>query len=182
MTPHLDPTKKSTQRLSKSTWLPPLFIPHPGAHNHARAINSIINYQIMLLNPRLSLIKAKNIGSDTAHRLHFSRVCLPFWKVIFLKLFFKYFWIYLLLKNINQQKILFDHFLIKKKFNLVFIKIFFFYFERKTFSGSCEKFRNIILFADYIKFGPQTFNCYIYIYIYIFFVLNICFSISSIRI
>jgi hypothetical protein len=129
MTPHLDPTKKSTQRLSKSTWLPPLFIPHPGAHNHARAINSIINYQIMLLNPRLSLIKAKNIGSDTAHRLHFSRVCLLFWKGIFLKLFFKYFWIYLLLKNINQQKILLDHFLIKEKFNLVFIKIFFFYFE-----------------------------------------------------
>ena len=28
----------------------------------------------------------------------------------------------------------------------------------------------ISLFADYIKFGPQTFNCYIY------FVLNICFQ------
>jgi len=27
-------------------------------------------------------------------------------------------------------------------------------FGQKTFSGSCEKFRNIILFADYIKFGP----------------------------
>ena len=45
-----------------------------------------------------------------------------------------------------------------------------------TLSGSCEKFRNVILFADYIKFGPQTFDCYIY------FVLNICFSISSLRI
>ena len=32
------------------------------------------------------------------------------------------------------------------------------------------------LFADYIKFGLQTFNCYVY------FVLNICFSISSLRI
>jgi len=31
-------------------------------------------------------------------------------------------------------------------------------FGRKTLSGSCEKFRNIILFADYITFGPQTFN------------------------
>jgi len=47
--------------------------------------------------------------------------------------------------------------------------MFFFYFERKTLSGSCENFRNVILFADYIEFGPQTFDCYIYIYIYFFF-------------
>ena len=32
------------------------------------------------------------------------------------------------------------------------------------------------LFADYIKFDPQTFDCYIY------FVLNIYFSISSLKI
>ena len=32
------------------------------------------------------------------------------------------------------------------------------------------------LFADYIKFYPQTFDCYIY------FVLNIYFSISSLKI
>jgi len=38
-------------------------------------------------------------------------------------------------------------------------------FGRKTLFGSCEKFRNVILFADYIKFGSQTFDCYIYIYI-----------------
>jgi len=37
-------------------------------------------------------------------------------------------------------------------------------FRRKTFSGSCEKFRNVILFADYIKFGPQTFDCYKYLF------------------
>jgi hypothetical protein len=36
-------------------------------------------------------------------------------------------------------------------------------FGRKTLSGNYEKFRNVILFADYIKFGPQTFDCYIYI-------------------
>jgi hypothetical protein len=46
----------------------------------------------------------------------------------------------------------------------------------ETLSGSCEKFRNVILFADYIKFGPQTFDYYIY------FVLNIYFSISSLKI
>jgi len=49
-------------------------------------------------------------------------------------------------------------------------------FERKTLSRSCEKFRNVMLFADYINFGLQTFDCYIY------FVLNIYFSISSLKI
>jgi hypothetical protein len=49
-------------------------------------------------------------------------------------------------------------------------------FGRKTLSENYEKFRNIILFADYIKFGLQTFDCYIY------FVLNIYFSISSLKI
>ena len=41
-------------------------------------------------------------------------------------------------------------------------------FGWKTLSGSCEKFRNVILFADYIKFGPQTFDYYIYILFWIF--------------
>jgi hypothetical protein len=77
----------------------------------------------------------------------------------------------LLGKLINEK-----HFPIKEKFDLVFKKVFSFYFGQKTLSGSCEKFRNIILFVDYIKFGPQTFDCYIY------FVLNICFLISSLRI
>jgi len=48
-------------------------------------------------------------------------------------------------------------------------------FGRKTLSGSYEKFRKVILFVDYIKFGPQTFDYYIY------FVLNIYFSISSLK-
>ena len=63
------------------------------------------------------------------------------------------------------------HFSIKGKFSLVFRKVFSFYFGQKKLSGSCEKFRNVILFADYIKFDPQTFDCYIYIYI-----LNILFQ------
>jgi uncharacterized protein YlzI (FlbEa/FlbD family) len=44
------------------------------------------------------------------------------------------------------------HFLVKEKFNLVFKKVFF-YFRWKIFSKSCEKFKNILLFVDYIKFG-----------------------------
>jgi len=70
------------------------------------------------------------------------------------------------------------YFLVKKKFGLVFRKVFSFYFERKTFFKSCEKFRNVMLFADYIKFDTQTFDCYIAMY----FVLNLFFFILSIRI
>ena len=68
------------------------------------------------------------------------------------------------------------YFSVKGEFVLVFTKVFSFYFGRKTLPESCEKIKNIILFADYIKFGPQTFDCYIY------FVLNICFLISSLMI
>jgi hypothetical protein len=52
--------------------------------------------------------------------------------------------------------------LIRGKFDLVFRKVFSFYFGWKIFFKSCEKFKNIILFADYNKFGPQTFDCYIF--------------------
>jgi hypothetical protein len=85
-----------------------------------------------------------------------------FRKVVFEKLVSKFFCVCLPLEK-----------LINGKFGLVFRKVFSFYFGRKTLSGSCEKFRNVILFADYIKFRPQTFNYYIY------FILNICFSIWS---
>jgi hypothetical protein len=64
------------------------------------------------------------------------------------------------------------HFPVKEKFDLVSRKVLSFYFGRKILSGSCEKFKNIILFADYIKFGHQTFNCYIYIILNIFFLFH----------
>jgi len=62
------------------------------------------------------------------------------------------------IRKVDQRKTLSG----QKKFSLVFRKVFSFYFGRKTFSVSCEKIKNAILFADYIKFGPQTFDCYIY--------------------
>jgi hypothetical protein len=93
-------------------------------------------------------------------------------KLISEKLFSKLSCVCLLLEKLVNEK----HFPVKEKFGLVFRKVFFFYFGQKTLSRSCEKFRNIILFVDYIKFDPQTFDCYIY------FVLNICFLISPLRI
>jgi hypothetical protein len=82
-----------------------------------------------------------------------------FWKVVSGKSLSKLFCVCLLLEKLVNGK----HFSVKGKFGLVSRKVFSFYFEWKTLSGSCEKFRNIILFADYIKFDPQTFDCYIYI-------------------
>ena len=98
--------------------------------------------------------------------------------MIFKKLLSKFFFVYLLLEKIINRKyfsINKKYFSIKKKFRLVFKKLFFFYFERKIFFKSYEKFRNVILFVDYIKFGPQIFYCYIY------FVLNIFFQFHPLK-
>jgi len=95
-----------------------------------------------------------------------------FYKVIFKKLFFKLFYICLSLEKLVNEK----HFSIKEKFGLVFRKVFSWKIWAENTFRSCEKFRNIILFTDYIKFGPQTFDFYMY------FVLNIYFSISSLKI
>ena len=65
------------------------------------------------------------------------------------------------------------HFPVKEKFGLVCRKVFSFYFERKTLFRSCKKFRNIILFADYIKFGHQTFDCYIFYFASFFLILSL---------
>jgi len=87
------------------------------------------------------------------------------WKVIFWKSFFKLSCVCLSLEKLVNGK----HFLVKEKFGLVFRKVFSFYFGQKTLFRSCEKFRNVILFDDYIKFGSQTFDCYIYFVLNIFF-------------
>jgi len=67
-------------------------------------------------------------------------------------------------KLINRK-----HFPIKGKFDLVFRKVFSLYFRGGKLFRSCEKFRNIILFTDYNKFGLQTFDCYIFYFESFFF-------------
>jgi len=91
--------------------------------------------------------------------------------VIFRKLLSKLSCVYLLLEKLVNEKhfpVNEKHFPVNEKFNLVFMKVFSFYFEWKTLSISSENFINIILFADYIKFSPQTFNCYIFFFFWIF--------------
>jgi len=68
------------------------------------------------------------------------------------------------------------HFPVKEKFGLVFRKsVFLKNLGGKHFPEVVKKLE-MSLFADYIKFDPQTFNCYIY------FVLDIYFLISSLKI
>jgi hypothetical protein len=85
--------------------------------------------------------------------------------VVFGKPFSKLSCVYLPLEKLVNGK----HFPVKGKFGLVFRKVFSFYFGRKTLSRSCEKIINVILFVDYIKFGPQTFDCYIILFWIFFF-------------
>jgi hypothetical protein len=73
--------------------------------------------------------------------------------MVFRKSLSKLFYVCLPLEKLVNGK----HFSVKGKFGLV---------SRKVFSWKIyEKFRNVILFTVYIKFGPQNFDCYIYIYI-----------------
>jgi hypothetical protein len=79
-------------------------------------------------------------------------------KVVYWKSISKLSYICLPLEKLDNEK----HFLIKENLCFVFRKVFLFYFGWKTLSRSCKKFKNIILFTDYIKFCSQTFDCYIF--------------------
>ena len=54
------------------------------------------------------------------------------------------------IRKVDQQKTL----SYQRKIWLDFQESVFLLFGRKTLSRSCEKFKNIILFTDYVKFGP----------------------------
>jgi hypothetical protein len=82
-----------------------------------------------------SVISRKLVSGKPLSKL--SCVCLPLGKLVNGKHF-----------PVNEK-----HFPVKGKFGLISRKVFSFYFGQKTLSGSCEKFRNVVLFADYIKFG-----------------------------
>jgi hypothetical protein len=88
-----------------------------------------------------------------SRKVFFLLAVFVFWKVVSRKLLSKLSCVCLPLEKLVNGK----HFPVKGKFGLVFRKVFPEKFGRKTLSGSCEKFRNV----DYIKFDPQTFDCYI---------------------
>ena len=101
-------------------------------------------------------------------RILLSHIC--FMKISYLEIILQTFRFLFTIRKVDQQKIFSN----KKKISLIYMKVFSFYFGRKTLSRSCEKFKNILLFVDYIKFDIQFFDYYIF-----------CFeilSISSLRI
>jgi hypothetical protein len=89
-----------------------------------------------------SVISRKLVSGKPLSKL--SCVCLPLGKLVNGKHF---------PVNGKQFPVNEKHFPVKGKFGLISKKVFSFYFGQKTLSGSCEKFRNVVLFADYIKFG-----------------------------
>jgi hypothetical protein len=89
----------------------------------------------------------------------------------FLETTFQTFMCLLVIRNVGQQKTLSN----QRKIWLDFQESVFLLFWTENTFQKLWKFRNIILFTDYIKFGPQTFDWYI-------FCLNLFFLISSLKI
>ena len=103
-----------------------------------------------------------NKGSYLITMISLSR--LLSWKVVFLNYFLKLLCVYLLLKKLINKKIF-----SKKKISFVFGKKYVpSILDRKIFFKSCKKFRNVMLFTDYIKFSPQTFDYNIYFVFYFY--------------
>jgi hypothetical protein len=78
--------------------------------------------------------------------------CLFLEKLIFKKLIFNSF----IIRKIGKKK----YFLVKEKFSLVFKNVFLKNLDGKHFLEIVKNLE-ISLFADYIKFDPQIFDCYI---------------------
>jgi hypothetical protein len=92
------------------------------------------------------------------------RGCVCFLKTGFQEIIFQIFMCLFVIRKVGRRKTLSG----QRKIWLGFQESIFLLFWRKTLSENYEKFRNVILFVDYIKFGPQTFDCYIYILFWIF--------------
>jgi hypothetical protein len=67
-----------------------------------------------------------------------------------LKIILNFFSCLFIFIKISKRQTLFT----QKKIGLVFKKVFFFNFGYKTLFRNYRKFRNILLFVDYIKSGP----------------------------
>jgi len=82
----------------------------------------------------------------------------------FLVILFNFFYVCLLLKKLIKK----NTFQLKKIWLDFHEIVFLLFWAENTLSESCKKFRNVILFDDYIKFSPQTFDCYNFFWIFFF--------------
>jgi hypothetical protein len=125
---------------------------------------SKLNYKINIfrLTKKYFLFNENTFWSTEKFSLVFRKIfsllaVFVFRKVVSGKSLFKLSCVYLLLEKLVNGK----HFPVKGKFGLVFRKVF----SWKNLGG--KNFPEVVknlemsLFADYIKFDPQTFDCYI---------------------
>jgi hypothetical protein len=115
---------------------------------------------------------AKEKFDLVSRKVFFLLAVFVFWKVVSRKSLSKLLCVCLPLEKLVNEK----HFPVKEKFDLVFRKVFSWKIWAENTFLEVVKNLEMSLFADYIKFDPQTFDCYIY------FVLNIYFLISSLKI
>jgi len=93
-----------------------------------------------------------------------NKVPVCFTKSGFLEITFQTFLCLFVIRQTSQQKT----FSSERKIWFDFQESVFLLFWAETLSESCKKFRNVILFAYYIKFDPQTFNYYIFCFDFFF--------------
>ena len=113
----------------------------------------LINYRVDLQNfTGFSTNPLKFLSRTSGERPKEFKGVFVWWKVVSWKPLSKLSCVCLSLEKLVNI----THFPVKEKFSSVSRKVFSFYFGRKTLCRNCEKFKNIILFADYIKFDPGT--------------------------
>ena len=132
------------------------------------AIKKISQRKILSSQPENIFRSTKNISVKEKFGLVFRKVfsfnyvCFP--ESSFQEITFQTFWCLFAIRKVGQRKTLSS----KKKIWLDFQESVFL----KNLSGKhfSEVVKNLemLLFADYIKFDPQTFNCYIYFLFWIF--------------
>ena len=134
-----------------------------------------VNEKHFLVNRKYFSVNEKYFPISFSQRkiwLGFQENVFPLAVFVFRKVVSKLSCVCLPLEKLVNEK----HFPVKGKFSLYFRKVF----SRKNFEGKhfpkVVKNLEMSLFADYTKFNTQNFDCYIY------FVLNIYFSISSLKI
>jgi hypothetical protein len=123
-----------------------------------------------ILNDKIKKNKKKSRGHAKKRRsliIHYSykqwrcwvEISILLGPICFMKSDFLKIFMYLFTFRKTDQWIIFFS---KRKFGLVFRKVFFFLFWAENTFQKLWKIQNILLFVDYIKFHHQSFDCYIF--------------------
>jgi len=117
-------------------------------------LEKLVNGKHFPVNEKHFPVKEK--FSLVSRKIFFLLTVFVFRKVVSRKSLFKFSCVCLPLEKLVNGK----HFPVKEKFGLIFRKVFSWKIWTETLSGSCEKFRNVIICWLY-QIWSQTFDCYI---------------------